>query len=178
MPNSAQDAQMVRQVLRGNRDAYAALVQAHQGRALACAHHLCGDFETAQDLAQEAFVQAYRSLRSLHDPAAFGAWLHGILRNLCRKQAGKASPPMASLEQDPVPEPSAPPDQSIEMTSLLQTLPLSDREILAARYLQELDYEEIAQMLGISVNNVRVRCFRARQALREAYAGAGGGPNA
>ncbi|MCE5239012.1 sigma-70 family RNA polymerase sigma factor [bacterium] len=166
---------MVRQVLRGNRSAYADLVEAHQGRALACAHHLCGDFETAQDIAQEAFVQAYRSLHNLHDPAAFGAWLHGIVRNLCRKHLAKQPPPMASVEQDPVPEPAAPPDRTVEMDSLLQTLPLADREILAARYLQELDYEEIARMLGISVNNVRVRCFRARQALRAALAGQGGG---
>jgi len=166
---------MVRQVLRGNRSAYADLVQAHQGRALACAHHLCGDFETAQDIAQEAFVAAYRSLPDLQDPAAFGAWLHGIVRNLCRKHAAKRPPPMVSLEQDPVPEPAAPPNRDIEMESLLQTLPLADREVLAARYLQELDYEEIAQMLGISVNNVRVRCFRARQALRAALAGDGGG---
>jgi RNA polymerase sigma-70 factor (ECF subfamily) len=171
MPNSAQDAKMVSQVLRGNQSAYADLVQAHQGRALACAHHLCGDYEAAQDIAQEAFVTAYRSLPNLHDPAAFGAWLHGIVRNLCRKHHARQQPPMASLEQDPVPEPAAPPDTTVEMDSLLQTLPLAEREILAARYLQELDYEEIAQMLGISVNSVRVRCFRARQALRAAMGG-------
>ena len=46
--------------------------------------------------------------------------------------------------------------------------------MLAARYLQGLDYKEIAQMLGITVNNVRVRCFRAKQALREALHDAGG----
>lgn len=162
---------MVRQVLRGNKNAYASLVQAHQSRAVASAHHLCGDFETAQDLAQEAFVAAYRSLRNLQDPALFGPWLHGILRNLCRKHLARRQPAMASLEQDPVPEPAAPPDRTVETESLLQTLPLADREILAARYLQEMDYEEIARMLGITVNNVRVRCFRARQALREAFAG-------
>lgn len=166
---------MVRQALRGDRSAYAELVHAHQARALAAAHHLCGDFETAQDLTQEAFVAAYRSLPSLRDPAAFGAWLHGIVRNLCRKHLAHRPPPAASLEQDPVPEPAAPPDQSVEIASLLQALPLADREILAARYLQELDYEEIAAMLGLTVNNVRVRCFRARQALRAALAGATGG---
>jgi RNA polymerase sigma-70 factor (ECF subfamily) len=162
---------MVRQVLRGNQSAYADLVHTHQARAVATAHHLCGDFETAQDLAQEAFVTAYRSLRNLHDPALFGPWLHGILRNLCRKHLARRRPPMASLEQDPVPEPAAPPDRTVETAPLLQALPLPDREILAARYLQEMDYEEIARMLGVTVNNVRVRCFRARQALRTALAG-------
>ena len=165
---------MVRAALRGDNNAYADLVAAHQARALATAHHLCGDFETAQDLAQEAFVAAYRGLHSLQEPASFGPWLHGIVRNLCRKHLSRRPPPAASLEQDSIPEPMTPPDQSVELASLLQTLPLADREILAARYLQELDYEEIAQMLGITVNNVRVRCFRARQALREALAGGEG----
>lgn len=163
---------MVEQVLRGNQNAYAALVQAHQARTIACARHLCGDFEAAEDIAQEAFVTAYRSLHHLNDPAAFGAWLHGIVRNLCRRHLARRQPPAVSLEQDPLPEPSTPPDQSIETQSLLDTLPLAEREILAARYLQQMDYEEIARMFGISVNNVRVRCFRARQALRAALEGA------
>lgn len=162
---------MVRQALRGDQNAFATLVATHQARALATAHHLCGDFDTAQDLAQEAFISAYRGIAGLREPAAFGPWLHGIVRNLCRRHLSRRPPPAASLEQDPVAEPSVPPDNTVEVTSLLQTLPLADREILAARYLQELDYEEIARMLGISVNNVRVRCFRARQALREALAG-------
>ncbi len=163
---------MVKRTLRGDNKAYDQLVHSHQARAIAVAYHLCGDFEAAQDIAQDAFVQAYRSLGSLRKPASFGAWLHGIIRNLCRQYLSRRPPPTASLEGDAIPEPSQPPDESVEITSLLQALPLEHREILAARYLQELDYKEIAQMLGITVNNVRVRCFRARQALREALVGA------
>jgi RNA polymerase sigma factor (sigma-70 family) len=165
---------MVKGTLRGDRNAYAELVQVHQARLVASAGYLCGDPETAQDLAQEAFITAYQSLRGLREPAAFGAWLHGILRNLCRKHLARRPPAPASLEQDDVPEPSTPPDTSVEVAALLQTLTLEHREVLAARYLQDMDYEEIAQMLGLTVNNVRVRCFRAREALRVALAGAGG----
>ena len=168
---------MVKRTLRGDKDAYAELVRTHQARALASASYLCGDFETAQDLTQEAFVAAYQYLRNLEKPEAFGSWVQGIVRNMCRRYLSRRPPVAASLEQDEVPEPAAPPDNSVEVASLLGILPLEHREVLAARYLQELDYEEIAQMLGITVNNVRVRCFRARQALRQALAGAGGGPN-
>ena len=162
---------MVKRTLRGDNEAYGQLVHIHQARAIAVANYLCSDFEAAQDIAQEAFVQAYQSLNSLRKPAAFGVWLHGIIRNLCRRYLSRRPPPTASLERDPIPEPSQPPDNSIEIISVLQALPREHREILAARYLQELDYKEIAQMLGITVNNVRVRCFRAKQALREPLVG-------
>ncbi len=166
---------MVRRVLKGDRDAYAELVSAHQGRVVAAALHLCGDYETAQDLAQEAFVQAYRSLAKLRNPAAFAAWLYGILRNICRKHLSRRPPQTVSLDNGTVREPAAdPPDDSAEVMVLLKSVAEPHREILAAKYILEMDYDEIAEMLGITVNNVRVRCFRAKQALREALAGEGG----
>lgn len=177
MPRSARDAEMVKRVLRGDHHAYAELVQTHQERLLASARYLTSDSETARDLAQEAFIAAYQALGKLHDPAAYGAWLHGILRNLCRRHLARRPPAAEALDDPATPEPCTPPDTTVEVEQLLQTLPLEHREVLAARYLQEMDYEEIAQMLGLTVNNVRVRCFRAREALRTALAGAGGGGN-
>ncbi len=176
MPISYRDEQMVRRTLQGDSGAYAELVRTHQTRVIAAAHHLCGDVEAAQDIAQEAFIQAYQSLAKLNEPAKFAAWLHGIVRNMARKHLARKRPQELSLERDRIPEPSTPPtEDSTDTILVLQTLPLAHREVLAARYLQEMDYEEIAQMLGITVNNARVRCFRAKQALRTAMAGAGGG---
>lgn len=178
MPTSSRDGQLVMETLNGDRNAFAELVRAHQGRALATARALCGDFDTAQDVTQEAFVQAYLSLRKLRDPAAFGAWLYGIVRNLSRKRTSRGRPAPVSLERDDVPEPSTgPPEVAGEMVAALAGLPRHHREILAARYLQDLDYPEIARALGTTVNNVRVRCFRAKKALREALAAAGGQVN-
>jgi RNA polymerase sigma-70 factor (ECF subfamily) len=183
MPVSSEDAQMVKRVLRGDKDAFAELVRAHQGRVLAAARHLCGEEEAAQDLAQEALVEAYRSLGKLREPAAFGAWVYGITRNLCRRYLARRPPATASLERDPLPDPPAPVEEDrSEVLVALGGLPLEHREVLAARYLQELDYAEIGTLLGITPGNVRVRCFRARQALREALVcaptrEAGGGGN-
>ena len=79
---------------------------------------------------------------------------------------------MLSWEADDVPEPTenGPEPQSSEITSLLSALPQDSREILAARYLHDMSYAQIAEMLGVSVGNVRVRCHRAREALRELLA--------
>ena len=177
MPVSYQDEQMVKRTLQGDNGAYAELVRTHQQRVIAAAHHLCGDFEAAQDIAQEAFVQAYQSLGQLREPGKYAAWLHGIVRNLCRKRLARQRPHELSLERERIPEPAVSGSLDCSDTALvLQTLPLAHREVLAARYLQEMDYEEIAQMLGITVTNARVRCFRAKQALRSALVGVGGGP--
>ncbi|HCU34250.1 MAG TPA: hypothetical protein DGT21_02040 [Armatimonadetes bacterium] len=175
MTPSREDGGAVTRVLAGNRDAYAELVDRYQSRAVAVALAMCGDAETARDLAQEAFITAYTSLPKLREPARFGPWLWGILRNTCRKHLQRGSRRSASLDSDPLPEPQAPLEASeAELISVLRTVAEPHREILACKYLLDMDYEDIAAMLGISVNNVRVRCFRAREALRQALAAEGG----
>ncbi len=174
MASSYRDEQMVKRTLHGNTEAYAQLVEAHQQQAVAAANYLCGDFEAAQDIAQEAFVEAYSSLEKLKEPAKLAVWLHGIIRNLARKYLARKRPGELSLEDGDVAEPSTPSSEDYSDTMLvLQSLSLPHREVLTAKYLLELDYEEIAEMLGITINNARVRCFRAKQGLRAAMAGGG-----
>jgi RNA polymerase sigma-70 factor (ECF subfamily) len=126
-----------------------------------------GDADAAQDLAQDAFVDAYRSLRTLKDPDRFRAWLHGILHHKCSKHLARSARGPVLLESvDPAP-PVALHDPLTEITlSALNRLPDDCRSLLAARYLQELSYEEMASALGATVNSVRVRCCRAKARLR------------
>ena len=169
------DAKLVGRTLRGDRRAFEQLVTRHQTRLLAAAIHLAGDRELAQDLAQETFVEAYRALATLKDRGNFGGWLYGILRNRYRKYIARRPPPMLSWEADDVPEPAADqPPADPEIVPLLSRLPLESREVLAARYLNDMSYREIADMLGTTAGNVRVKCFRAREALRELLAQTGG----
>jgi RNA polymerase sigma-70 factor (ECF subfamily) len=165
----------VERVLAGDQSAYAGLIERYQDRAVSVALAMCGDPETARDLAQDAFITAYTSLAKLTEPARFAPWLWGILRNTCRRHLSRGKPQAVSLDNGFVPEPAAPPEDSqAEMISMLQTVAEPHREVLAAKYLLDMDYDEIAQMLGITVNNVRVRCCRAREALRQALAAQGG----
>jgi RNA polymerase sigma-70 factor (ECF subfamily) len=164
------DAQLVAQTLRGDKRAFSELVRRHQGRTLAAAIHLTGDREAAEDLAQEAFVEAYRGLANLRDRARFAGWLFGILRLRCRRFLARRGPTTVSLEAGNVPEPVASdPPREADASDLMETLarlPQESRELLAARYLSDLSYAQIAEMLGITVGNVRVKCYRAREALR------------
>jgi RNA polymerase sigma factor (sigma-70 family) len=165
----ATDAQVVARVLRGDAQAYALLIQRHQASVIAAAHHLTGDPEAARDLAQEAFIDAYRSLGQLRRPDSFAGWLLGILRNKCRRFLSRRAPDSVPLDEAPAPSTAEPEPQEGPLIELLAQLPLADREILAARYISELSYSDIARMLETTVNNVRVRCCRARQRLRRLF---------
>ncbi len=161
------DAQVVRKVLAGDADSYAVLVERHQRAAMAAAHHLTGDREAARDIAQDALVDAWRGLDGLRDHSKFAGWLIGIVRNKCRSFVSSRTPDEIPLDDAPTPSVSPPNPGSGPVTEMLGMLPLKDRELLAMRYIAELSYSEISEQTDMTVNNVRVRCCRARQRLRE-----------
>ena len=168
------DAELVEAVRGGEKEAFGSLVERYQKRATGTAYHLVGDFHEAQDLVQEAFVAAYCSLARLRDPTKFKPWLHGILRHKCLKYLRRKKPPVISWESGELDEklvmPSPEEQVSQDLIPLLNQLPLPYREVLAAKYLEDLSYDEIATRLGTTVNNVRVRCCRAKEKLRELLA--------
>jgi RNA polymerase sigma-70 factor (ECF subfamily) len=168
------DAELVEAVRRGDREAFGPLVDRYQSRVVAAAYHLVGNFHDAQDLAQEAFIEAYCSLGRLREPAKFKNWLHGILHHKCLKHLRRRKPPVLSWESGELDEkliiPSPEEQLDRDLTPLLNQLPAPYREVLAAKYLEDLSYDEIAARLGTTVNNVRVRCCRAKERLRELLA--------
>jgi len=166
---AAVDAAMVRRAQRGDRAAFAELVRAHHARLIGAVRALVRDAEAAEDLSQDALVEAYRQLPTLRRPESFCAWLFGIARHKALNHLRTAKREvLAPVVEAPQPDP---PDDPHGLRERLDQLPERDREILAARYLQDLSYAEIGEALGLTVNAVRVRCCRARQALRELLAG-------
>jgi RNA polymerase sigma-70 factor, ECF subfamily len=170
------DAELVRRCLAGEAEAFSSLIERYQQPMLASAHQMLGDPEVAVDCVQDAFIEAYRSLRNLRDVASFRAWLFGILRNRCRKYITRRKFTFVPIDEETdiaAPE-SVPPMFEAEIEHLrrvLHLLPERYREVLAARYLADMEYEEIAVALHTSVNNVRVRCCRARERLRQMLEG-------
>jgi RNA polymerase sigma-70 factor (ECF subfamily) len=116
-------------------------------------------------------VEAFRQMGRLRDPNRVGAWLHGIVQRLCykwlRKNSRVSSVEIESFEQLAAPEVKL--DEPGELCHLLNELPVQYRQVLAARYLEDLEYEEIAEQLGTTVNNIRVRVHRAKNRLRELF---------
>jgi len=165
------DAELVTQVMRGERAAYAALVNRHQALIYRHASGMGLDHDTSLDLVQDAFVKAYMSLAECHDPAHFRAWVFRIGRNLCLdhlKNVRRMSVPMSQLsgiENIPDRDDSA---EDIDRTlreALLQLPPVL-REAFLLKHDAGYTYDEVAELTNASPSAVKMRVHRAREALR------------
>lgn len=160
------ERELVKATLHGEVSAFEELVRALRYPMVSSAFHMTGNAEDAQDLAQEALVEGYRQLHTLRDGSKLRGWLFAILRNKCLRHLERRRHGAISLEEcGELPAPPPQPDDA-QLLECLNRLPWVDREILAARYLQDLPYTEVAGALGISVHAARVRCSRARERLR------------
>jgi len=171
------EAVVVARAQRGDHAAFEALVRRHRDSVLGLARRMVGDPEGAQDVAQEAFVKAFRELHRFRGEAAFGTWLYRIalnearvyLRTQRRRQvrwerqrdeaAREAASPQASAEDEVA-------DEMGPLAALLQELPEKQRGALALFYLQELSVEQIGQTVGAPSGTVKAWLSRGREKLR------------
>ena len=168
------DATLIRQTLEGDKDSFGVLVERYRDRLFGLAFHLCGDYDTASDLTQDAFVTAYQCLDRIREPSAFASWLAGILRNKSRNLGRKNPAGALSLDQlmavgfDP-PAVCDEPDFSEEATAAVaeyvSQLPAKYRETLVMRYVGDCSYKEMAELLGLPVTTVTTRLNYARKLL-------------
>jgi RNA polymerase sigma-70 factor, ECF subfamily len=161
------DALLVEQIRHGDAEAARRFVrEQYPGvyRYLLC---LTGSREAAEDLTQETFVQAWRSLDLFEGRASLRAWLHRIARREFL-QALRGQRPEISLEAvAEVAEPRAAElAEAVEMRAVLRKLPLEEREIVALHYLEGYRCEEIAGIVGLPVGTVKYRLSEARARLR------------
>jgi RNA polymerase sigma-70 factor (ECF subfamily) len=169
------DADLVRQVLDGNTEAYAELMRRHAGRALAVCRARVWHQVDAEELAQEAVFRGLRDLATLRSPELFGRWLCRIARNVClnwRKDRDRGHRTLTGLDavkgQDKHSGVSAV-DREDEVNHLMkkvEALPEEYREALMLYYSQDLTYAELAEMLEVSVATVNYRLWQAREMLR------------
>jgi RNA polymerase sigma-70 factor (ECF subfamily) len=130
---------------------------------------LCGDRDTAEDIVQEAFTRAWKSLDQLNDDNAAKSWLFTILRRENARRYERYQPEIDALDPDEIAQ-RGDYDTSIEAFVLRQALaklPDIYREPLVLQVIGGYSIEEIAQQLGLSKGAVMTRVHRARQKLRE-----------
>lgn len=172
--SGAGDAELVCRVLDGDPAAFAGLVARYRDRLGRYAVRMLGNRADAEDALQETFVRAYRSLGRCTDADRFGAWVFGILVNRCRtlgaqrarrerlQVADEAALLRAASRDDPVER------QALRETitaALAQLAPLL-REAFVLRFVEELSYEEMADVTGASVPALKMRVLRARNELQ------------
>ncbi|MBK9976030.1 MAG: sigma-70 family RNA polymerase sigma factor [Planctomycetes bacterium] len=175
---------LISKARKGDANAYGELVEMHQNRIYASVVRVVRDEHRAFDIVQEAFVQAFRAIDTYEDRAKFSTWLYRIAMNLitshhrhdsAQKRGGNQT--RASLDVEGMPEPGAderdPGDMAaageigVIVRAAIDELEDEYREVIVMRDLQDLSYEEIADMLKVPPGTVRSRLHRGREKLKD-----------
>jgi len=165
-----QEQVLVLRCQAGDDRAFAELVERHHERLRYYAERLCGT-AAVDDILQDTWLDAYIHLPRLRAPAAFRAWLYRIARNkafsdLRRRRRLPHSLPDGEWPAAPQDEPQFSAEDAAQIRSCLERLSVEHKEVLALRFVEEMDYEEIAGVVGCPVGTVRSRLYYAKMALR------------
>ena len=178
------DQALVERVQNGDSRAFDLLVQKYQNRIAKLIARFVRNPADVQDVAQEAFIKAYRALPNFRGESAFYTWLYRIAINTAKNHlvaAGRKSPSYAVdvqevekydasewLKEYATPERELLADEiQVTVNSALEGLPPDLREAITLREIEGLSYEDIAQVMDCPIGTVRSRIFRAREAIDE-----------
>jgi len=174
-------AEIVSRCIQGEPGAFDCLVREFMNTVLGLAYNYVGNFHTAEDLAQETFVQAFQSISSLRDTARFKVWLLRIARNKCIDYI-RRTPRMLSMDEDPELQkevalktaalPNSEYDEhanysEADLFGALNALRSDYREIFVMKHVDNLSYKEISDLLGMTVSAVGEKLYRVRSMIRE-----------
>lgn len=178
MPDSeATDRELIRQVLAGKQQAFAFLVERYKAMVFTVAFRITGSREDAEELAQSAFVKAYRSLADYRHEAKFSTWLYTIVHHLSLSFLRKQKPLVTSISNNEfeisIPDVAGNGIAMSEnrsrqqlLTKAMQLLASDDAAIISMFYQGEQTLDEIACVMGITPNNAKVKLHRARLKLK------------
>jgi RNA polymerase sigma-70 factor (ECF subfamily) len=184
---AGEDGPLIAAAQAGDVEAFDTLIRRHQDRVFNQAWRLLGDHDEASDLVQEVFIRVYRKIHLYRGDAAFSTWLYRVTHNLAknrwkqmerqgRSRTVSLDQPRAEDDDDrPLdrPDDSPGPRSMAEGREMLghleremQGLGFEHRQVLVLRFVENLSYEEIAEVLGANLGTVKSRICRARQELR------------
>ena len=167
------DAAVVARVLAGDTAAFGTLVTRYRAQFSRYAVRMLGTREDAEEALQDAFVRAYRSLARCDDPERFGSWLFRILANRCRTAGSRKGRREKTFVHDEVALLGASHDHPAEQVAWREEIHLAlmrlepeQREAFLLKHVEDLGYEEIAEITGVGVSALKMRVKRACERLR------------
>lgn len=172
------DIYYIEQILAGNSNAFSHIVDRHKTRAYNLAFRICGNHEEAEELAQDSFLKAYRSLTGFKMKSSFATWLYRIVYNTTISHVRIKKKGVLSLEDFPADATDFIRNNSSEeeaekeyrssiVNFALQKINEDERGLISLFYYDELSTDEISEITGISKSNIKVKLFRARQKMLE-----------
>ena len=189
---SDDDALLIQAFQRGDKEAFDRLVIRHKDRIFNLCFRFLGDYEEANDSAQETFVKAYGSLKTFRLESAFSTWLYKIAVNTCKNKLGSSAyrvkrktvsldnpgntenGPLPMEIENGTPSPLARMEEKERMTLIrtaLDRLPEEFKTVVALRDAEGFSYEEIAEITGLNLGTVKSRIARGRMELRNTLRG-------
>lgn len=178
-PLEQDDTQLVTACKNGDQDAFSLLVQRYQRRVFNLVFRLLRDYEEASEITQEAFLAAWQNIATFRGEARFSTWLYRIAYNCALRQ-------LELRKRDKALQQALLAEQTLENTADNQTnahinqldsqellqehlslLPNKYRNVLILRHLQDMTYEEMAEVLTMPIGTIKTHLFRARNLLKE-----------
>jgi RNA polymerase sigma-70 factor (ECF subfamily) len=174
------DLEIVERHRQGDPEAFAEVYRDYEETVYNVALRMSGDPFDAADLAQETFLRIYRHLGKFRGRSALKTWIYRVALNHCRSRLGRRRLPMQPLlgpdgeSEREIPDPARGPeeralarDEGRRVMAALAGVPVAFREAVVLRDLEDLSYEEIAEVLGVRIGTVRSRIARGRDKLRQ-----------
>ena len=175
---------MLRRAQRGDADAFEQLLLEHQKNVYNLCYRMAGNPDDAMDLSQETFLRAWRCLDQYQFASAFSTWLYRLCSNICidflRRRRRQQTVPLTFEDADgeeqtyAVPDAQPLPEEQVELKLTRETLAAAmaqllpeHRAVLQLRVVNEMSYEQIADVLDIQIGTVKSRLSRARNQLKK-----------
>jgi RNA polymerase sigma-70 factor (ECF subfamily) len=174
-PSASDDQADVERVLAGNVSAFEGIVRRWQTPLVNLAYRFCHDRGRSEDMAQEAFLRAYRGLAQWRKDAVFSTWLFALATNLYRSELRRIPARTVSLEDIAEPPDTRPADRGqgdaaydrdLAVRRAVFALPAKYREALTLFYFHDMDVATASRSLGLPEGTVKARLFRGREILR------------
>ena len=172
------DIAYINQILDGQINAFNYIVDHHKDKAFNLAFRICGNREEAEEIAQDSFLKAYRSLKGFKMKSSFATWLYRIVYNTAISNVRIKKRGILSIEEFPADatdfigvntseEEAEKEYKSTLVNFALQKISEEERALISLFYYDEMSTDEISEIMGISKSNIKVKLFRARQKMYE-----------
>lgn len=169
-----EELELIESVLAGNKQAYAHIINQYKNPLYALVLRMTRNPQTAQDLVQEIFIKVYEQLGKYDQKGSFSSWIYRVATNHCMDEFRKKSyqTKQVEIEDEQVVNYNHPEivflkkEKSRQLEKLIAMLPEDERLIILMRFVNELSYQEISELLTIPLSDVRNKLHRAKKKMR------------